>query len=67
MFNYELSSKAEKYVVQKDSILLILKETGFLTSLPMTSFLVILAYARINLGKASELAHDTFGQAQMLH
>jgi len=34
----------------------------------MTSFLEILAYARIHLGKeASELAHDTFGQAQMLH
>jgi len=34
--------------------------------LPMTSFLVILVYARIHLGKASEIAHDTFGQAQML-
>jgi len=33
----------------------------------MTSFLIILAYARIHLGEASELAHDTFGQAQMLH
>jgi len=35
----------------------------------MTSLLVILAYARIYLGKASELAHllVTFGQAQMLH
>lgn len=25
MFNYELSSKAEKYVVQKDSIFVLLK------------------------------------------
>jgi len=33
----------------------------------MTSFLVILAYARIHLGKASELAQEAFGQAQMLH
>ena len=31
----------------------------------MTSFFVILAYARIHLGKASELVHETFGQAQM--
>jgi len=29
-------------------------------------FFVILAYARIYLKKARELAHDTFGQAQML-
>jgi len=33
----------------------------------MTSLLVILAYARIHLEKASELAHATFGQAQMLN
>jgi len=31
----------------------------------MTSFLDILAYARIHLEKASELAHQTFGQAQV--
>jgi len=28
----------------------------------MTSFFVILAYARIYLKKARELAHDTFGK-----
>ncbi len=27
---------------------------------------VILSYAKIHLRKASELAHETFGQAQML-
>jgi len=40
--------------------------SGFFNLLPMTSFLVILVYARIHLGKASEIAHYTFGQAQML-
>jgi len=28
---------------------------------------IILANARIHFGKANELAHDTFAQAQMLH
>jgi len=41
--------------------------SSFIRGLPMTSLFVILAYARIHLGKASELAHDTFGQAQMYH
>jgi len=35
-------------------------------SLLFRSF-VILVYARIHLGKASELAHNTFEEAQMLH